>query len=135
MEVSVSLFRNGCYRVYPTTLLKSPLANTRAPDSRVGYHAVAADRRAAPEGTYSMSEHIFHFECAEAQLAVEAAWLAARKSSAARDNLLATEMIIQGMAILRKVDAEVVREEVAAGIRSGLGLGPSLTNLMPKGSA
>jgi hypothetical protein len=76
-----------------------------------------------------------HFECAKAQLAVEAAWRAAQKSSGARDELIATEMIIQGLAILRNVDAEAVREEVAAGIRSGLGLGPSLANSTPEGSA
>ena len=43
------------------------------------------------------------FECAEAQLAVEAAWLSARKSSTAREDLLALEMMIQGFAVLKKV--------------------------------
>ncbi|EAQ33438.1 hypothetical protein NB311A_08682 [Nitrobacter sp. Nb-311A] len=65
-------------------------------------------------------QSISHFECTEARLAVEAVWLAAREKSTARDELLAAEMIVQGLAVLRKVDAEVVREEVAAGIRSGL---------------
>jgi len=62
---------------------------------------------------------------------VEAVWLAARQRSTARDDLLAAEMIIQGMAVLRKVDAEVFREDLAAG---RLGLGPFLADLKPKGS-
>ena len=83
-----------------------------------------------------MSDHApSNFECAEAQLAIEAVWSVARQRSTAADDLLALEMMIQGLAVLRKVDAEVVREEFAVAVRSGLGLGPSLANLLPKGSA
>jgi hypothetical protein len=71
------------------------------------------------------------FECAEAQLAVEAVWSVARQRSTATDDLLALEMMIQGLAVLKKVDAEVLREDLAAG---RLGLGAFLADLKPKGS-
>jgi hypothetical protein len=63
---------------------------------------------------------------------VEAGWLVARKSSTASDELLALEMVIQGLAVLKKVDAEVLREDLAAG---RLGIGPFLADLRPKGNS
>lgn len=96
---------------------------------RSGGVAVTDHRRS---NDHPMSEQPpSQFECAEAQIAVEAVWLAARQRSTAREDLLALEMMIQGLAVLKKVDAEVLRVDLAAG---RLGIGPFLADLKPKGS-
>lgn len=61
-----------------------------------------------------MSERpVTNFEWTVAALTVEAIWNASREDAQARERLLALEMVVQGLAVIRGIPAEEVREALS----------------------